>query len=237
MGLCRTQAQSAGRAEAPSLARNRRPIHLRRPWRRPRGRSSAIAPASARRDTTDDFIQDLRQRVIGVPEISTDGLHYYKPAIRDAFGKRATHGVINKTYSVTHLNVTEASRRYSPAASSSRRAAGGNGRARTDFDKLCGTAKSDAAHGLKAVRPIEQRLQQKDRLPPWRLWASTSRSTICCRTHEALRMTPAMALGITDRVWTIGELIEAALKAVPTQADADAGAAPRKLPGNPRRPV
>jgi len=28
-----------------------------------------------------------------------------------------------------------------------------------------------------------------------------------CRTHEALRMTPAMALGITDRVWTISELI------------------------------
>ena len=65
--------------------------------------------------TTDDFIQDLRRRVIGVPEISTDGLHYYKSSIRDAFGKRAAHGVIQKTYSVTHLNVTEASRRYSPA--------------------------------------------------------------------------------------------------------------------------
>ena len=37
-----------------------------------------------------------------------------------------------------------------------------------------------------------------------------------CRTHEALRMTPAMALGIADRVWSIGDLIEAALKAVPT---------------------
>jgi hypothetical protein len=33
-------------------------------------------------------------------------LHFYKPAIRDAFGERAVHGVINKTYSVTHLNVT-----------------------------------------------------------------------------------------------------------------------------------
>jgi IS1 family transposase len=65
--------------------------------------------------TTDDFIQDLRQRVIGAPEISTDGLRYYKPAIRDAFGTRVAHGVIQKTYSVTHLNVTEASRRYSPA--------------------------------------------------------------------------------------------------------------------------
>jgi hypothetical protein len=39
-----------------------------------------------------------------------------------------------------------------------------------------------------------------------------------CRTHEALRMTPAMALGITDRVWSVGELIETALKAAPTKA-------------------
>jgi hypothetical protein len=31
-----------------------------------------------------------------------------------------------------------------------------------------------------------------------------------CR-HEALRVTPAMALGITDHIWTIGELVEAAL--------------------------
>ncbi len=54
--------------------------------------------------------------MIGTPEISTDGLHFYKNAIRDAFGGRASHGVINKTYSVTHLNVTEASHRYSPAA-------------------------------------------------------------------------------------------------------------------------
>jgi IS1 family transposase len=65
--------------------------------------------------TTDDFIQDLRGRVIGSPEISSDGFRPYQPAIRDAFGKSA-HGMINKTYSVTHLAVTEASRRYSPAA-------------------------------------------------------------------------------------------------------------------------
>lgn len=38
-----------------------------------------------------------------------------------------------------------------------------------------------------------------------------------CKSHEALRMTPAMALGIADRVWSIGDLIEAALKAVPTK--------------------
>ena len=77
-----------------------------------------IAYRTGKRTTenTDDFIQDLRQRVIGLPEISTDGLHPYKNAIRDAFGSRVAHGVVQKTYSVTHLNVNEASRRYSPAA-------------------------------------------------------------------------------------------------------------------------
>ena len=31
-----------------------------------------------------------------------------------------------------------------------------------------------------------------------------------CRVHETIRMTPAMALGMTDHIWTIGELVEAA---------------------------
>jgi hypothetical protein len=33
-----------------------------------------------------------------------------------------------------------------------------------------------------------------------------------CRVHEALRYTPAMALGVTDHIWTIGELVVAALE-------------------------
>jgi hypothetical protein len=66
-------------------------------------------------DSTMDFLQDLRSRVIGQPEISTDGFHDYRMAIRDAFGDSASHGVIIKTYSVTHL-AKEAQGRYSPAA-------------------------------------------------------------------------------------------------------------------------
>ena len=32
-----------------------------------------------------------------------------------------------------------------------------------------------------------------------------------CRVHETIRTTPAVALGITDHVWSIGELLDAAL--------------------------
>ena len=66
-------------------------------------------------DTTLEFLYDLRQRVIGQPEISTDGFLPYRNSIRDTFGDTASHGVIIKTYSVTHL-VKEAQGRYSPAA-------------------------------------------------------------------------------------------------------------------------
>jgi IS1 family transposase len=65
-------------------------------------------------DTTLEFLNDLRGRVIGQPEISTDGFLPYRNSIRDTFGDTASHGVIVKTYSVTHL-VKEAQGRYSPA--------------------------------------------------------------------------------------------------------------------------
>jgi hypothetical protein len=32
-----------------------------------------------------------------------------------------------------------------------------------------------------------------------------------CPVHEVLRVTPAMQLGVTDHVWSISELVEAAL--------------------------
>jgi hypothetical protein len=38
-----------------------------------------------------------------------------------------------------------------------------------------------------------------------------------CRVHEALRTTPGVALGVADRVWTIGDLIDAVLPLEPNR--------------------
>jgi IS1 family transposase len=62
---------------------------------------------------SDDFVQDLRGRVLGAPEISTDGWHPYKLSVRDAF-RNSAHGVIVKTIAVTDLR-KDAAHRYSPA--------------------------------------------------------------------------------------------------------------------------
>ncbi|MDH2385494.1 hypothetical protein [Bradyrhizobium sp. CER78] len=38
-----------------------------------------------------------------------------------------------------------------------------------------------------------------------------------CRVHEALRTTPAVALGVAERVWTIGDLLDAVLPLEPNR--------------------
>jgi hypothetical protein len=45
-----------------------------------------------------------------------------------------------------------------------------------------------------------------------------------CRIHEALRTIPAKAMGVADRAWTIGQLVDAALSmapALPTETPPD----------------
>ena len=72
---------------------------------------SLTGQASATATIQWSLSHDLRERVIGSPEISADGVHPYKVAIRNAFGRRIVHGIITKTYSVTHVAVKDAARR------------------------------------------------------------------------------------------------------------------------------
>jgi predicted short-subunit dehydrogenase-like oxidoreductase (DUF2520 family) len=49
-----------------------------------------------------------------------------------------------------------------------------------------------------------------------------------CRVHETLRVTPAMQFGITDHIWTIGELVDAALDGARSRGRAGNSAAPSR---------
>ena len=167
---------------------------------------------------TDDFVQDLRGRVLGSPEISTDGWHPYKLSVRDAF-RNSAHGVIVKTVSVVDLRQS-AAHRYSPA-------------------EVVAVAR-EAIRGVPAeistsyVERSNLTLRMESRRFT-RLTNGFSKKLEChaaavslyvahynwCRPHEALtpdarhQTTPAMALGITDHVWSIGELLDAALAIAP----------------------
>jgi IS1 family transposase len=163
------------------------------------------------RANTEAFCDDLRARVIGQPEISADGFNAYPWAVAMAFGEQASFGVIEKHYAVN--GTPEASRRYSPG-------------------QVVGVSKN-AVFGRPAHistsyverQNLTLRMQQRRFT---RLTNAFSKNYInhCaavalytahynfCRVHEALRVTPAMQLGVTDHIWTISELVDAALNGI-----------------------
>ncbi|MGN6116647.1 MAG: transposase [Nitrobacter sp.] len=177
-----------------------------------------ISYRTGKRDSenTDLFIQDLRQRVIGAPEISTDGFLPYQNAIRDAFHGRAHHGVIVKTYSVTNLAVKDAARRYSPAEVVA-----------VERDVVSGVP-SHISTSYVERQNLTLRMTQKRfaRLTNGFSKKLTNHAAAVslyvthynlCRVHEALRTTPGVALGVSDRVWTIGDLLDATLAIEPNR--------------------
>jgi IS1 family transposase len=164
--------------------------------------------------TTDEFLHDIRERVIGTPEFSTDGYRPYKSAIRDAFSGRAAHGTVVKTYSVTHLNVTEASRRYSPAEVIEVEKEVVNGvpsNISTSYvERSHLTLRQSCKRFARLGNGFSKQLENH--------CAAVSLYVMhynFCRVHESLKATPAMALGIAERVWTIGDLVDAALATQP----------------------
>ena len=165
-------------------------------------------------DSTMDFLHDLRSRVIGQPEISTDGFHPYRPAIRDAFGPDASHGVIVKTYSVTHL-ARDAVTRYSPAAvvAVSREVMSG------DPEQYVSTSYVERQNlslrmGSRRFTRLTNGFSKKldNHVAAVALYVAHYN---LCRVHEALRTTPAKAIGVADRAWTIAQLVDAALIVAP----------------------
>jgi IS1 family transposase len=165
--------------------------------------------------TCEAFVYDLAERILGNPEISTDGFHPYLPTIRDAFGKRASHGIINKTYSVTNLAVKNAARRYSPAEVIAVE------RAVVQGNTAMQISTSYVERQNLTLRMTQRRFGRLTNAFSKTLANHATAVDLyvahynLCRVHETTRQTPAMSLGIADHVWSIGELIDAALANVP----------------------
>jgi IS1 family transposase len=163
-------------------------------------------------ENTSAFVQDLRERVLGAPEISSDGFNAYPGAIEDAFGMDCTYGQIVKNYGIQH-GVVEAARRYSPAqvvSVSRREVVGRPCHISTSFiERQNLTLRMQQRRFTRLTNAFSKKLENHEAAVA--LYVAHYN---LCRVHETLRITPAMQLGVTDHIWSIGELVEAALTGV-----------------------
>lgn len=153
------------------------------------------------------FLWDLRERVLGQPEISSDAHAAYPEAVERAFGASCTYGQIVKKYAGEPPR--DAARRYSPGWVVG-----------VDHHTIVGRPSHISTSYVErqnlSLRMASRRFTRltngfSKTLPNHAAAVSLYVAHYnLCRVHEALRVTPAMALGITDHIWTIGELVDVA---------------------------
>jgi IS1 family transposase len=158
-------------------------------------------------DNTNAFLADLRERIGNRPEISSDGFPAYPDAVERAFGLDCSFAQIIKQYHGEPA--IDTARRYSPGVvvGIQRRWVIGAQR------KVC---TSYVERGNLSVRMASRRFTRLTNGFSKKLANHVAAVSLyvahfnLCRVHESLRITPAMAMGIADHIWTIGELVDAA---------------------------
>lgn len=158
--------------------------------------------------TTNTFIEGLRlatsrQRF----QITTDGFAPYRSAIATTLGDRVDFAQLIKVYRAT----PEGERRYSPAEAVSSEIVPCVGQ--PDPERIC------TSHVERQNLSLRMGLRRFTRLTnafsksfphhcgAVMLWFAFYNF---CRIHKSLRVTPAMAAGVADHVWSVQELLEAA---------------------------
>lgn len=171
-----------------------------------------VSYVTGKRNTanTRAFISDLRRRVLGAPELSTDGFHVYPAVIEEVFGEDVQYGVVEKHYAAPRA--VEAARRYSPAAVvavEKTRVIGRPSHISTSYvERQNLTLRTQQRRFTRLALGFSKKLENHRAAVA--LYVAHYN---LCRVHEALRITPAMAIGVSDHIWTVSELVEAALNA------------------------
>ena len=162
--------------------------------------------------TTDLFIADLEKRLYRSPEVtgeqriqlSTDGFHPYVSSIRNHFRGTARHGILIKNY----VN-PEVGRYAAPALVDADRY---NVNGISDLTTICTSHVERNNLTIRTFMKRFTRLALGFSKKVENLAAATAIHVAVynfCRIHSTIRCTPAMAAGVIDRLWSMGDLYDA----------------------------
>lgn len=155
-------------------------------------------------DTAKLFINDLASRLANRVQLTSDGHHPYLEAVEDAFGADVDYAMLQKIYG----KAPEAEKRYSPAEC-------------IGFVQKVIEGDPDPKHISTSYIERQNLTMRMSMRRFTRLTNGFSKKVEnhalsvalhymyynFCRIHKSLRITPAMAAGVTDRVWAIADIV------------------------------
>ena len=151
-----------------------------------------------------EFMQDLAGRLASRVQLTSDGHRAYLSAVEDAFGSDIDYAMLIKSYG----DAPEGQRRYSPAVC-------------TGATKTRVTGDPDEAHISTSYverqnLTMRMRMRRMTRLTnAFSKKLENHRHSVAIhfmhynfvRIHGSLRVTPAMAAGVTDQLWSIEDML------------------------------
>ncbi|MGO9894569.1 MAG: IS1 family transposase [Bryobacteraceae bacterium] len=150
------------------------------------------------------FIQDLAGRLANRVQLTTDGLRLYLTAVVDGFGSNIDYAMLVKIYG----NDPEAEKRYSPAVCTGCTKQTKVGDPDPAFISTSYIERQNLTMrmGMRRFTRLTNAFSKKiqNHAASVALYAMHYNFV---RIHQTLRITPAMAAGITGRLWSIHDII------------------------------
>ena len=154
--------------------------------------------------TAKDFVNDLAQRVKGRVQVTTDALRTYVNVIEDAFGSEVDYAQLHKLYHAALENET----RYSPAKciGCDMKAVSGNPdykHVSTSFvERQNWTVRTTMRRYTRLSNGFSRKLENHAAATALNYFAYNF-----IKIHRTPRMSPAMAAGVSDRLWSVEDLV------------------------------
>jgi IS1 family transposase len=152
------------------------------------------------------FMKDLAGRLKNRAQLTTDGHKMYLEAVEDAFGSEIDYSQLVKIYGKSQDKESEI--RYSPAQCIG-----------AEKHKINGNPETkDVSTSYVERQNLTMRMNMRRYTRLTNAFSKKFHNLECavalhfmyynfCRIHQTLRMTPAMAAKVTDRLWDIEDII------------------------------
>lgn len=154
--------------------------------------------------TAKDFVEDIVKRVKGRVQITTDQLRTYLNVVEDAFGGQADYAQLHKIYRASGDPDT----RYSPAKCIGCEMKEVSGRpdpkhVSTSFvERQNWTVRTNMRRYTRLSNGFSRKLENHAAATALNYFAYNF-----IKIHRTLRTSPAMAAGVTDRLWSVEDLV------------------------------
>jgi IS1 family transposase len=154
--------------------------------------------------TATDFVEDVAKRVKGRVQITTDQLRTYLNVVEDAFGGQADFAQLHKIYRASGDPDT----RYSPAKCIGCEMKEVSGRpdpkhVSTSFvERQNWTVRTNMRRYTRLSNGFSRKLENHAAATALNYFAYNF-----IKIHRTLRTSPAMAAGVTDRLWSVEDLV------------------------------